>query len=147
MVVVAEDEVGEHGERSAELGGIRRTELGWDAGRGPGRGREEEPRDREVERPGEGDDLVGIELPDPVAVDAALGGREAGLGPAPAEVGLERLGGLLLGPALQRAGLGEVVGDDLVRGEPEIQGHLRLDWLSSPARHESTIAQTNRLVH
>ena len=45
---------------------------------------------------------------------------DAGFGPPLAEVGLERLGGLVLGPALPLPGPGEVERDHLVGGEPEV---------------------------
>ena len=138
LQVVAEDEVGEQGERGAEPFGVGGAELGRHAGGGPRRGRHEEPGDGQLEGAGEGDDLVGVEVADAVAVDGALGGGVVGLRPADAEVGLEGLAGLVLGPALQEPGLGEVVGDDLVRGEPEVERDLVVAACVVPSINSST---------
>jgi hypothetical protein len=99
--LVAEDEVDEEREGGPELLGVGGLELDGDARLvAVGWGWHEEPADGELEGAGEGDDLVGVEVADELAGDGAFGLGDAGFGPALADVGLECLGGLVLGPAL-----------------------------------------------
>lgn len=125
----AEDQVGEQCELSAEPLGVRGAELDRDPRGGPWRWWHEEPGDGELEGAGKGDDLVGVEVADATTIDGALGGGVVGDGPAGAEVRLECVDGLLLGPAAQLPGLGEVERDDLVRGQSEEKWDL---WFITP---------------
>jgi hypothetical protein len=142
-LIVTEHEIGEQRKGLPELFGVGCAQLGGDPGRCPWGWGQEEPGHGQIEGSGEGDDLVGVELADAFAVDRAFGGGEAGLGPPDPELGGERLGGLVLGPAFPLAGSGEVVGDDLVRGEPEVERDLSVgSGFLGRLRHGSTLAQT-----
>ncbi len=60
---------------------------------------EEEPEDGEIEDHGEDQQFVGVELSAPLAVPGPFDGGDAGLGEPLAEVGLEPVGELFLGPS------------------------------------------------
>src|SRR5581483_2801985 len=88
--VAAEEEPDEVEDAAFGAGELVLLGAGWG---------EEEPDDREVEGEGEGDELLGVELPAPVAFDGPLDGRDAGFGELLAEVLGEQVGDVVLGPA------------------------------------------------
>ena len=63
------------------------------------RRREKEPDQRQVERQGEGEDFLGVELSVPVALVGPLDGGDARLGEPLAQEPFEGAGGLFLSPA------------------------------------------------
>ncbi len=141
-LVVAEHEVGEHGEGVAEPVGVRGLKLDRNTRGGPGHGGHEEPGHRDFEGAGEGDDLVGVEHSDAVAVDGSLGGREAGPGPATTEVRGEGLGRLLLGPPLVLARLRQVVGDVCLLGD--VDADIAVPAADAAARLGAVLAIVQR---
>lgn len=86
-------------------------------------GGEEEPSDRKVEPPGEGDDVVGGEPARPIGAKVRLlRGGPCGLAPPGTQEGLDTLSGFLLAEAPELPGPSQVVGHDLVRGL-RVPGH------------------------
>ena len=106
----------------------------------------EEVEDGDVEGPGQGDEVVGGELADPVAGDGAFGVGDHRFAPFLAGHCGEQPGDLGLGEPAALAQPDEVAGDDLVGGP----GRSGRSWLASrhrgPCRNSMTAGGDHTVV-